>query len=188
MIRPVMVATEPLPESRRACDPVAERYRTLFAVLDWSHVAERDAGRRWPGRVPHPREAYITDLRRYLVEHPALVLEVGFHPVPAPASPWGFDVERTIPCARWLRHQQQHLDHGVLQALLAATVPALQAAIPDLGTTIAVDVKHIYAWVRENNPKEDVPHRHDPDRRPRGDPDCRLGVKRRTNQDCAAGR
>ena len=54
---------------------------------------------------------------------------------------------------------------------------------PGLGATIAVDVKHLYAWVRENNPRERVPHRFDPARQPRGDPDCRLGAKRLANQD-----
>jgi hypothetical protein len=183
-------------ELLRACDPVTQRYRAFFGLLDWGQVAERDERRCWPGREPHPQaayikallvklceqKAYITDLRRYLVEHPALVLELGFRPVPASGEPWGFDVERTVPGARWLRHQQQHLEHGVLQALLAATVLALRVEIPELGTTVAVDVKHIYAWVRENNAKEDVPNRHDPRRQLRGDPDCRLGVKRSTNQ------
>lgn len=182
-------------------DPVVRRYRALFTALDWSVVPERDAHRRWPGRVPHPRAAYIkallvklcegqmyvTGLRRYLVEHPALVLELGFRPVPAPTRPLGIDVERTVPCARWLRYQQQHLDQDLLRALLAATVAALQREIPGLGTTVAVDVKHIYAWVQENNPKAHVSQRYDPDRQPRGDPDARLGVKRRTNQDGPAG-
>src|SRR6478735_6994356 len=127
-----------------ALDPVVRRYRALFAVLDWSVVPERDAQRRWPGHSPHPRAAYIkallvklcerqasiTDLRRYLVEHPRLVQELGFRAVAAPAEPGGFDVERTVPCARWLRHQQQHLDQGLLHALLAATVAALEREIP----------------------------------------------------------
>jgi hypothetical protein len=181
-------------------DPVARRYRAFFALLDWSRVPEREGARRWPGRPPHPRtayikallvklceqKAYVTDLRRFLVEHPALVLELGFRPVASAAG--GFDVERTVPCARWLRHQQQHLDHAALRAILAGTVSALQREIPGLGTTVAIDVKHIYAWVRENNPKAYVRQRHDPARRPRGDPDCRLGVKRSTNQEHADGR
>lgn len=179
------------------CDPVVARYREFFGRLDWSQIRERDAERAWPGRQePHPRQAYIkallvklceqkayvTDLRRYLVEHPALVLELGFRPVMAPEQPFGFDVERTVPGARWLRHQQQHLDHQLLRALLEGTVRALQAEIPGLGATVAVDVKHIYAWVQENNPKAYVSDRHAPERRPSGDPDCRLGVKRATNQ------
>lgn len=185
-------------------DLVVQRYRAFFAHLDWTRVPERDPRRPWPGPHPHPRTAYIkallvklcegkrfvTELRAFLLEHSLLVLELGFRPVGDPAQPYGFDVARTVPGERWLRHQQQTLDHAVLQALLAQTVQALTVACPELGSTIAVDVKHIYAWVRENNPKEDLPHRFDPKRQPRGDPDCQLGVKCRRNQDerAAGGR
>jgi hypothetical protein len=189
-----------LPEAR-AHDPVVQRYRAFFALLDWHQVPERDARRAWPGRPPHPTAAYIkallvklcehkeyiTELRTFLVEHPLLVLELGFRPVLDPAQPYGFAVERTVPCDRYLRHWQQTLDPALLQALLQATVRALQAEIPGLGTTVAVDVKHIYAWVQENNPKAYVHERFDPARQPRGDPDCRLGVKRRSNQERPAG-
>src|SRR4051794_39677374 len=109
-------------------DPVVRRYRAFFAVLDWSQVPERAGPRRWPGPAPHPRaayikaflvklcelKAYVTDLRRFLVEHPALVLELGFRPVLAPTQPAGLDLERTVPSARWLRHQQQHCDRRAL--------------------------------------------------------------------------
>jgi hypothetical protein len=183
-------------------DAVVQRYRAFFALLDWSVVPERAPDRPWPGAPPHPRAAYIkallvklcehkdyiTHLRTFLVEHPLLVLEMGFVPVPDPTQPYGFDVEQTVPGARWLRHQQQTVDPACLQALLTATVQALQAEIPGLGTTVAVDVKHIYAWVQQNNPKAYVPDRYDPARQPAGDPDCRLGVKRRTNQLTADGK
>ena len=125
---------------------------------------------------------YITHLRTFLLSHPLLVLEIGFRPVPDPAAPYGFDVEQTVPCARWLRHWQQHLDNGVLQDLLQQTVRALQAEIPGLGETVAFDVKHLYAWVAANNHKAYVPHRYDPAQQPSGDPDCRLGVKTSSNQ------
>ncbi len=75
----------------------------------------------------------------------------------------------------------------MLGALLRGTVRALAAEVPGLGTTVAVDAKHIYAWVRENNPRERIPHRFDPARQPRGDPDCRLGAKRLANQGTAPG-
>jgi hypothetical protein len=177
-------------------DPLVARYRAFFALLDWDRVSERDPHRPWPGSPPHPKAAYvkallvklvegkrfITELRTFLLEHPLLVRELGFRPVPDPARRHGFDVARTVPGDRWLRHQQQTLDPAVLTALLAGTVRALATEIPGLGTTVAVDVKHIYAWVRENNPKERIAHRHDPARQPRGDPDCRLGAKCRTNQ------
>jgi hypothetical protein len=198
MIAAAEQSSRPVGESD---DPVVRRYRAFFALLDWDVVPERPEDRRWPGWPPHPRrayikallvklceqQAYITDLRRFLVEHPALVLELGFRPA-ASAAGGGFDVERTVPCDRWLRHQQRHLDPGALAALLMGTVAALQREIPGLGTTVAVDVKHIYAWVQENNPKAYVRQRHDPERRPRGDPDSRLGVKRSTNQEHADGR
>ncbi len=181
----------------RAHDPVVHRYRAFFALLDWSQVSEREDTHPWPGVPPHPTAAYIkallvklcehkpyiTQVRAFLVEHPLLVLELGFRPVLDPTQPYGFDVERTVPCDRYLRHWQQTLDPAILQALLASAVHALQAEVPGLGTTVAVDVKHIYAWVQENNPKAFVRERFDPDRQPRGDPDCRLGVKRRSNQE-----
>lgn len=54
---------------------------------------------------------YISELRHFLVKHPTLVLEIGFRPVVDPSQPFGFDVERTVPGDRWLRHQQQALDN-----------------------------------------------------------------------------
>lgn len=178
-------------------DAVVQHYRAFFAVLDWTQIPERAVEHPWPGGVPHPESAYVkallvklceqkvyvTDLRTFLVKHPLLVLEVGFRPVPDPTQPYGFDVEQTVPCDRWLRHKQQSLDNTLLRALLRETVHALQQEIPGLGETVAVDVKHIYAWVQENNPKAYVSNRYDPDHQPRGDRDCRLGVKRSTNQE-----
>jgi len=182
-------------------DPVVRRYRAFFAHLDWAVIPARDPARPWPGPTPHPPVAYIkalliklcehkeyvTHLRSFLVEHPLLVLEIGFRPVPDATQPYGFDVERTVPCDRWLRHWQQHLDNALLHALLRGTVRALHEEIPGLGGTAAFDVKHIYAWVRQNNPKAYVPARYDPARQPSGDPDCRLGVKTSSNQVRADG-
>ena len=38
-------------------DPVGQRYRSFFALLDWTRIPERDATRPWPGAVPHPEAA-----------------------------------------------------------------------------------------------------------------------------------
>src|SRR3972149_4849006 len=38
------------------------------------------------------------------------------------------------------------------------------------------------SWVKENNPKAYVSERFNKDKQPRGDPDCRLGCKRRHNR------
>jgi hypothetical protein len=176
-------------------DPVVQRYRRLFALLDWSVVPKRDPRRAWPGWPPHPVSAYIkallikiceglrsiTELRRFLLAHPLLALEVGFRPAPDPTQPFGFAVAASVPTDRWLRQRQQSLDPAMLTALLAGTVRALRSAAPDLGATIAIDGKHLYAWVAENNPTAAIAHAFDPQRRPPGDPDCRLGVKRRSN-------
>lgn len=183
-------------QAERDRDPLIQRVRALLALLDWECVPERDPHRPWPGRPPHPQRAYLkalllkvadeldssTRLRRFLLDHPLLVLELGFEPVPDASQPFGFDVARTVPGARWLRHHQQHLDASVLQRLLHDTVHSLQRCLPELGTTVAVDVKHLYAWVRENNPKQQQRDRFVAARQPRGDPDCRVGCKAASNQ------
>ncbi len=195
----------PLDQYTLAClrevDPVVQHYRAFFALLEWRILDQQDATRRKRGPRPHPRSAYIkaffvglcegkpyrTQLRTFLVQHPWLVLELGFRPVTdseaALTSPYGFDVEATVPTARWLREQLHRLDPAVLADLLARTVQALQQEIPGLGETVAFDVKHIYAWVKENNPRVYVKERYKPDQHLAGDPDCKLGVKRSTNQE-----
>jgi len=184
-----------------AHDPLVQRYRTFFDQIDWSVVPENAQDPSRPGQRPHPQSAYIkaflikvceglqtcSRLRRFLLEHPLLVLEIGFRPRLAWDKPYGFDRARTVPSDRWLREKQRSLDHRVLQDLLHATVVALQEEIPGLGETVAFDVKHIYAWVRENNPRESIGYRYSPDRQPKGDPDCKVGVKRSTNQVQADG-
>ena len=81
-----------------------------------------------------------------------------------------------------LRQKLRTFDQNLLQALLAATVADLQEEIPGLGETVAFDVKHIFAWVRENNPNVYVKGAFNVTHIPKGDPDCRLGVKKSSNQ------
>lgn len=182
-------------------DPVVQDYRAFFSLLDWS-IVDRWIEQRSPrGRPPlHPESAYIkafllrlregllyaTQLRRYLLKHPLLVMELGFRLVLDPTAAYGFDVERTLPCRYWFNEKLRTLDPALLRDLLAATVTALQAEIPGLGETVAFDVKHIYAWVKHNNPRIYVEGPYHKDLVPAGDPDCRLGVKRSKNQDAAA--
>jgi hypothetical protein len=182
-------------------DPVVQRYRAFFALFPWSVIPDPVPDPTQPGRRPHPRSAYIkalllkleegfavcTRLRRFLVEHPLLVLELGFRPVLDVSAPYGFDVERTVPTARWLRAQQRALAQPVLQTLLMALVQKLREEIPGVGEIVAFDVTHIYAWVRENNPRVYVEGTFDVSHIPKGDPDCRLGVKRSSNQQQADG-
>jgi hypothetical protein len=177
-------------------DPVLVDYRAFFALLDWSLVEQWQAERSARGRPSHPESAYLkaflvriregliytSQLRRFLLKHPLLVIELGFHLQLDPTAPYGFDCQKTLPSEVRLRQKLRTLDHLLLQDLLAATVTALHEAIPGLGETIAFDVKHIYAWVRENNPNVYVTGRFDVTHIPKGDPDCRLGVKKSSNQ------
>ena len=178
-------------------DPVVQRYRDFFALFAWSVVPEPVVKPSQPGRRSHPTSAYVkalllkrhegfahcTQLRRYLLEHPLLVLELGFRPVLDVSQPYGFDVKRTVPSDRWFREQQRSLSQSMLQDLLAATVGALREEIPGLGEVVAFDVTHIYAFVKENNLRVYVKDRYKKEVQPTGDPDCRLGVKKGSNHD-----
>ena len=137
-------------------DPVVVDYRAFFALLDWSLVEQWQAERSARGRPAHPESAY---LKAFLVR-----------------------IREGLIYTSQLRKKLRTLDHLLLQDLLAATVTALQEAIPGLGETVAFDVKHIFAWVRENNPNVYVKGRFDVTHIPTGDPDCRLGVKKSSNQ------
>ncbi len=181
----------------RTYDPVVVRYRAFFALFDWDAAFPEADVLAGPGKPPHPEVAYVkaflvkicehhqyvTQLRRFLVEHPLLVLELGFRPFADPTCLYGFNSRKTVPCDRWLRDKQRTLDPLKLQQLLHATITALHAEIPGLGEVVSFDVKHIYAWVRENNQRESIKDRFCKDRQPKGDPDCKVGVKKSTNQE-----
>jgi hypothetical protein len=66
-------------------------------------------------------------------------------------------------------------------------VPLLQEEIPGLGEVVAFDVKHIYAWVKENNERVYVKERYNKAQQLKGDRDCTLGVKSSTNREQADG-
>ena len=177
-------------------DPVVAGLPLLFRRSRLVACPQWQAQRSSRGRPAHPESAYLkaflvrhregfiytSQLRRFLLKHPLLVIELGFHLVLDPSAPYGFDCQRTLPSDQWLREKLRTFDQDLLQALLAATVAALQEAIPGLGETVAFDVKHIFAWVRENNPNVYVKDSFTVAHIPKGDPDCRLGVKKSSNQ------
>lgn len=116
-----------------------------------------------------------------------LVIELGFPLVLDFTQPYGFDVQRTLPCRYWFGEKLRKLDRGLLQDWLAATVQALQAEIPGLGEVVSFDVKHIDAWLQENNERAYVTERYDTTKRLAGDSDCKLGVTRSTHQELPDG-
>src|SRR6266699_716714 len=183
-----------------AADALVQRYRALFALLDWTPL-EAPEPATGPGRPAHPKSAFakafvvrecekkasMPALRAFLREHPLLVLELGFRPTLDVQQPYGFDVERTLPTVRWLNEQLRTFDLPLLADLFAQTVQALLQEIPGLGEVVSFDVTHIYANVKENNLRQYVKERYNPDLQPTGDPDYRLGLKRSTNQEQADG-
>jgi len=182
-------------------DPLVADYRAFFTSLEWSLVDQWHARRSTRGRPPHPEQAYLkaffvrlregflytSQVRRFLLNHPLLVIDLGFELHLDASQPYGFDVERTVPSEQWLRAKLRRFDQALLQDLLQATVTALQAEIPGLGETVAYDVKHIYAWVKQNNPRVSMLDRFCKDQQPCGDPDCRVGVKRSSNRELPDG-
>jgi hypothetical protein len=179
--------------------PVAMKYLHLLGPLDWSHIPERDVETDWGApTVPFAsfvaaclikldqHLVYMAHLRNYLVEHPALVWILGFPLIPSRCYSWGFDADASLPTARHLTRMLRATPNAVSQYLLDETVRLLQieltTEIEDFGQAISLDTKNILAWVRENNPKDYVKGRYDKEKQPAGDPDCRLGCKRRRNQ------
>jgi hypothetical protein len=187
-----------LPPFVRQCE-VARKYLRLLGPLDWEHFPERDPHRPWPGPQPQPRAPYVaaflvkleeqkrymSDLREFLVEHPALVWVLGFPLVPSDQFACGFDVKASLSSARHFGRVLRTLPNDAAQFLLDGTVKQLQAALPPdcaMGEAISLDTKHIIAWVKENNPKAYLRDRYDKTQQPKGDPDCRLGCKRKRNR------
>jgi hypothetical protein len=196
---PIIAVGRPFDQSTleqiREADPVVQRYRARFALFDWSGIDP--PGKRGPGKPAHPKSAYLKAAlvriseyllttprwRAYLLDHPLLVLELGFRPHIDLTQPHGFNVAKTVPSIRHLNNILRSLDPRLLANLFAQSVQALHAEIPGLGEVVAYDVKHLYANVKENNFRAYVTERFKKDQQPIGDPDCRLGVKKSTNQE-----
>jgi hypothetical protein len=179
--------------------PVAQRYLALLGPLAWDQLPERNLQRNW-GQTTVPYASFIAaylvklnegkdslgDLRLYLTENPELTWLFGFPgPVSNPAQrSSGMSV--CLPTTRHLTHMLRVLPNGVLQFLLADSVRLIRQELAvvgvQTGACISLDTKHILAWVQENNPKAYVENRYDKTKQPPGDPDCKLGCKRRHNR------
>lgn len=182
-------------------DPLVQDYRALLGQLPWDQFPERATDRNWPGPHPDPRapfvaaylvklhegKRYMSDLRRFLIRHPALVYWLGFERVVDPSAPHGFDVAQSVPKRRQLSTVLRELPNPSLQFLLSASIHLLKATLPadqqtSFGDVIAGDTQALLAWVKENNAKQYIKEgRLDKDRQPASDPDCKLGVKKRRN-------
>lgn len=190
-----------LPRFVRDC-PVAMRSLDLLGPLDWDGVPERDLARDW-GQTIIPQTALLaawliglndgrssaSALHTYLVEHPALIWLLGFPLQPAPNTPLGFNAHASLTTPQHWTKLLRWLPHTAFHFLLADSARVILHELRGLGVpppeVVSLDTKHILAWVKENNPKTYVADRFNKTRQPAGDPDCRLGCKRRTNQGTA---
>jgi len=191
-----------LPELLPPCvttSPTILRSLDLLGPLDWGHFPERNLQRNW-GQVTIPYAALaaaevirlnealpsMSRLRRFLIEHPGFIWLLGFPVALAPETPLGFNPLASLPLHRHFTRGLRHMPNSALQFLLADSVQLILAELRvrqvfEIECT-SLDTKHILAWVKENNPKAYVPDRFNKDKQPAGDPDCRLGCKRRHNR------
>ncbi len=179
--------------------PTVMRCFELLARLDWAHFPERNLQRNWgQSQIPYAalaaaelirlneNQPSTKSLRRFLIEHPGFISLLGFPLALAPEMPLGFNPLASLPTRQHWNKMLRQLPNSALQFLLADSVRLIRAElhaqnIPDVDC-ISLDTKHILAWVKENNPKAYVADRFNKAQQPAGDPDCRLGCKRRHNR------
>jgi len=193
------------PEHLPACvttAPTIMRCFELLSPLDWGHFPERDLQRNW-GQVSIPYAALAAaelirlneglpsmgHLWRLLNEHPGFIWLLGFPVQLAPETELGFDTLAGLPTERHLTRMLRHMPNPAVQFLLADSARLILAELAARRAPrvdcISLDTKHILAWVQENNPKAYVKDRYNKNKQPVGDPDCRLGCKRRHNRAAA---
>ncbi|GAB5492331.1 MAG: hypothetical protein Phog2KO_25460 [Phototrophicaceae bacterium] len=170
--------------------PTALRFYALLHLIDWKRFPERQIQAHWKEEAT-PYRAFVASyllmleeqlksmsrLRLYLCEHPELVWLFGF------TKKRRYDADKILPTARHFTRLLRKMPPECATFLLDETVRLLQEQLQhqDFGQAISLDTKHILAWVKENNPKAYVEERHNKEKQPQGDKDCKLGCKRRRN-------
>lgn len=192
----LLLAPQFHPRFVRQC-PVTQAITPLLAMVDWEQLPTTLTNKRTGWRTT-PLAAYVGTflvkldqrlptfgrVHRFLREHPALIWALGFPLVPDPLSPYGFNIEASLPTQRHFSRKLSEIPNEILQNLLDAQVAALQQQLGEpFGQIVSWDTKHILSWVKENNPKAYIKDgRFDKSQQPAGDLDCKLGCKRRRNQ------
>ncbi len=184
------------PRYVRRCK-VTKHVKKQLEMLDWDSLP-KTLGKERTGYPTIPLCAYIGaflvkiefqlntfgQLHRFLRNNPALMWALGF-PLSVGESGWiGQQTPCLLPLQRHFSRKLSDLPNDLLQNLLAGQVKSLQNQLgPSFGEVVSIDTKHILAWVKENNPKAFIKEgRFDKTAQPLGDPDCKLGCKRRSNQ------
>lgn len=179
--------------------PTAMRFLDLLGALEWAQLPERNLIRDW-GQPAISNAAFLAaclikleeardsmgDLLLYLQEHAALIWLLGFPLSVSNRHPLGFDPKASLPTERHLARMLRKTPNSTIQFLLNNSSHLLKQEFVNrgiqIGECVSLDTKHILAWVKENNPKAYIENRFDKTQQPKGDPDCKLGCKRRHNQ------
>lgn len=181
--------------------PTIMRILDLIGPLDWANFPERDLKQTF-GFPPVPYAALVAaeliklnenhqslkQLHLFLCEHPGFISLLNFAPKYRLHFGFSFNTPPPVTCLPTERHltrMLREIPNTVLQFLLADSVRLISVELVKRnimwGDCISLDTKHILAWVKENNPKAYVSERYNKLKQPAGDPDCRLGCKRRRN-------
>ena len=151
-----------------------EKYEILFSFLDTSALDRLYAT---TGRPPVGYESllktlvyknmknisYFSDLVRVLRDYPDLALVFGFHPLKLP---------QVKNFSAFLGDTDNHLLQEVRNALVGKLIKSGEIR----GSYLSYDSTNIPVKVKENNLKTSVRDRFRKNRRPKGDPESRLGV------------
>lgn len=185
-----------------AQSPTLTRILDLIGPLDWRHFPERDL-KPTLGHAPVPYAAMIAaeltklneglgslkQLRLFLSEHPGFISLLNFSPRHRLHFGFSFSTPPSasgLPTQRHMARLLRNIPNAALQFLLADSVRLIREELARRnvvwGDVISLDTKHIIAFVQQNNPKAYVANRFDKTKQPAGDPDCRLGCKRRHNK------
>jgi hypothetical protein len=151
-----------------------EKYEILYSFLDTSPLQ-----RLYPstGRSPIAYEAllraliykglktssYLSDLVRELRDNPNLALTLGFHPL-------------RLPCVENFSAFLQDTENSIFQDVRDSLIIKLIDLKEINGAYLSFDSCNIPAKVKENNLKTSVKDRFDKTKKPKGDPECRLGI------------
>ena len=184
------------PRFVRQC-AVTQSLLPRLRLLDWEQLPTTLTHRRTGWRTI-PLAAYVGAflvkldqqlptfgrLHRFLRQHPALIWALGFPLVADTSYPHRFDAEASLPTQRHFCHKLGVIPNEILQNLLDGQITWLQERFdPEFGQVVSIDTKHIIAWVKQNNPKAFIKEgRFDKEQQPAGDHHCKLGCKRRRNQ------
>lgn len=191
-----LLPTQQQPNYVRRC-AVTQSLIPLLRLVAWDVLPKTTGGKRTGWRtIPLPAYigAYLVkleqrlptfgSLHRFLRQHPGLIWALGMPLVADSSQSSGLDVEASLPTQRHLSRKLSSLPNDLLQNLLDEQVDWLKNQLGDaFGAVISLDTKHIISWVKENNPKAFIEDGcFDKTKQPSGDPDCKLGCKRRRNQ------